>query len=398
MKELKAVEEANLHTKISVMEKRIAKVTEQVEERKENVRINKATEKQLDRYRRLKQELWQRKQKLNRMKQQLVTYEKRDELEVFPLCWGSKRLFNAQYWLEENGFRSHEGWRNTFRNKRDSQINFVGSKEESYGNQNFQLRYDENTGFFHAQIRKDLGLMINDKDKYIYLENLTFNHHRDILIHILQAHKVKDTANETPLTFRILKRGRKWYLQVIFTWVTDDIIAKTTAGYGAFGFDYNDGFISSSETDAYGNLIQLRHYPLRYHGTGNHAKSEIQQVISTIVALAKEQGKPIVMEDLNFKKTKAKIAKKANTAYNKMIHAFDYSRYKQVMENACHRQEVPFILVNPAYTSQIGMEKYGLRMKLNRHQAASYIIARKGQGYIDRLKKKPKKAKKEKVS
>ena len=41
-----------------------------------------------------------------------------------------------------------------------------------------------------------------------------------------------------------------------------------------------------------------------------------------------------------------------------------------------------------AKDSQIGMEKFGERMKLNRHQAASYVIARRGQGFQDKLQKK----------
>ena len=71
--------------------------------------------------------------------------------------------------------------------------------------------------------------------------------------------------------------------------------------------------------------------------------------------------------------------------YNKMIHAFDYSRYKERLANVCYRNKIGLIYVNAAYTSQIGVAKYSKRMKLNRHQAASYVIARKGQGYIDKL-------------
>ena len=58
------------------------------------------------------------------------------------------------------------------------------------------------------------------------------------------------------------------------------------------------------------------------------------------------------------------------------------------LENACYRNKIGLIYVNAAYTSIIGESKYSKRMKLNRHQAASYVIARKGQGYIDKLMKK----------
>ena len=143
-----------------------------------------------------------------------------------------------------------------------------------------------------------------------------------------------------------------------------------------------------SETDYYGNLIDLKHFPLRYHGTGNKANSEIQQVLAKIVKIAKERQKPIVIEDLDFIKTKSKRTNsygKKGKQYNKMIHAFDYSRYKERLANVCYRNKIGLIYVNAAYTSIIGESKYSKRMKLNRHQAASYVIARKGQGYIDKL-------------
>ena len=43
------------------------------------------------------------------------------------------------------------------------------------------------------------------------------------------------------------------------------------------------------------------------------------------------------------------------------------------------------LLVSPRNTSKIGKQKYSFKKKLNTHQAASYVIARKGQGFNDRL-------------
>ena len=165
----------------------------------------------------------------------------------------------------------------------------------------------------------------------------------------------------------------------------------TDTSCGVVGLDFNDGFISFSETDYFGNLIDLKHFPLRYHGTGNKADSEMQEVVAKIVRFAKEREKPIAIENLNFKKAKAGTVKargKTGKQYNKMVHALDYSRYTKRLENAGFRENVGIILVNPAYTSQIGIEKFSGRMKLNRHQAASFVIARRGQGFQDKLQKR----------
>lgn len=200
-------------------------------------------------------------------------------------------------------------------------------------------------------------------------------------------------ANDTPLTARILRRGGKWYLQVIITWTRLPDDERTKIIYGAIGLDYNDGFIEESETDPFGNLIYQEHIPLDHHGMGNKAESEIQQKIAALVKQALDKKKPIIVEDLNFKKTKAKTQSGSNKKYNQMIHAFDYSRYKDLLSNAAYRNNVELIYVNPAYTSSIGISKYQDKKKLNRHQAASYVIARKGQNYIDRVYKRPKQKK-----
>jgi hypothetical protein len=49
------------------------------------------------------------------------------------ICFGSRKLFNAQHHLEENGFDSHGDWLATWRAKRDWQVFVLGSKDESGG-------------------------------------------------------------------------------------------------------------------------------------------------------------------------------------------------------------------------------------------------------------------------
>ncbi|MDR2834500.1 MAG: IS200/IS605 family accessory protein TnpB-related protein, partial [Streptococcaceae bacterium] len=246
-------------------------------------------------------------------------------------------------------------------------------------NQNAQLTYDEDTGFFSLKVRKDLGLMKDETDKFFTLEHLNFKHHRQKLIETMKEAK-------TPITIRILRRENKWYMQVIFTWVSEPNTQVTKSEYGSIGLDFNDGFIEASEVDHYGNLVYQVHYKLKHHGTGNKAKSEMQVIAKKLSDYALEVMKPIVIEDLNFKKTKAKTSKNTTgKTYNKMLHAFDYSRYKKLLENVCHRKKLELIFVNPAYTSIIGERKFGNRMKLNRHQAASFVIARRGIGFVDNI-------------
>ena len=47
------------------------------------------------------------------------------------ICFGSRKLFNAQYHLEENGYSSHEEWLEDWRKKRSGRFYCVG--KSSYG-------------------------------------------------------------------------------------------------------------------------------------------------------------------------------------------------------------------------------------------------------------------------
>lgn len=159
LRALKDVEMESMLNKISLIEKLTAILRDDIGNLKEYARNNKLTKKQLTKYRGSKRELWQKEQKLNRLKQKVSKLERDLDKPILPLCWGSKKAFKKQYNLEENGFKTHRAWLNWFRKKRDGQINYIGSVGEPHGNQNSQLDYDEKTGLFSIKIRKDLELM-----------------------------------------------------------------------------------------------------------------------------------------------------------------------------------------------------------------------------------------------
>ena len=50
-----------------------------------------------------------------------------------------------------------------------------------------------------------------------------------------------------------------------------------------------------------------------------------------------------------------------------------------------YKERIGVIRVNPAYTSQIGRNKYSKIKGANIHMCASYVIGRRGMGYKDEL-------------
>lgn len=375
LKALKKTELEQLEIRISKKEEKVEKIIKNIEILKPSAIENRLSKKNLQKYRMYKQSLYYQKNALNRLKQKRNNLIYCIEHNIYKIGFGSKKMFSNQYRLNENGYKSHEGWYNQYKRCRDRNVFYLGSRDESFQNQMFQLKYELQSDDFTIQIRKEKEY--SDNGKYLILEHVDFKYLKENIISILNN-------RDQPLSFRIHRKGNKWYLQCMFEIKEQPSFTSYTEG--TIGLDYNDGFIELSETDTSGNLIFQKHFELKYHGCGNKAENEIRTVIHHIVQISLEKGKNIIVEDLDFKRTKSRTQKgktKKGRNYNRMLHRFDYSRYKETLINCAHRNGSTVEFVDPRNTSRIGKEKYGYTKKLNVHQAASYVIARKGQKYKD---------------
>ena len=385
--ELKKTELKQVIIRIGAKENRIVDVKTKLDALKQKVGLNMLTGKELDTYHNLKASLYWQKNGLNKLKQRKAKLEYQIANSVYDMCYGAKAMFDKQFRLAENGFKTHEKWHNDFVKARDKNVFYLGSADESFGNQMCRLKYDAVSDSFTLDVRKEYKYCKSNRvsDKYAESGALDFKYMKDELMAILASY---DSAGngDYPLSYRFHRVGNRWYLQVMFQQSFDNY--RTVSKYGTIGLDYNDGFIELSETDESGNLICQNHYDLKHHGTGNRAEAEIRDVIADIVGYAENRCKNIIVEDLDFRRTKAKLTASNNGQdkhYNRMLHVFDYHRYKQTLQSTGFNHRVAVIMVNPKNTSKIGKQKYCRSKKLNVHQAASYVIARLGQGYKDTL-------------
>lgn len=156
--QLKWAEFFQLKVKFSKKMKKYEKLQQKVYVLKEKAKSNSLSTGQLSYYRKLKADLFHIKQKLNRMnrslKNRLAVLNSR-KLEV---CFGSKKLFLAQYHLAKNHMTSHKIWYEAFCKRRDNRALYIGSKDEQRGNQLVQLVPMVNVGkgnSYAIQIRKN---------------------------------------------------------------------------------------------------------------------------------------------------------------------------------------------------------------------------------------------------
>ena len=153
---------------------------------------------------------------------------------------------------------------------------------------------------------------------------------------------------------------------------------------GAIGVDVNPDGIALTEIESCGNLIssQWIALPELTYSSTNRRNNLICECAKEIVSIALAKGKGLVIESLNFNK------KNKGKRFNRMSHNFVYRRLLEAIERRAIRCGVAIRKVNPAYTSIIGKYKYATDYGLSFHQAAAFVIARRGLGFHERIPKK----------
>ena len=143
------------------------------------------------------------------------------------------------------------------------------------------------------------------------------------------------------------------------------------------GVDLNADHLAVAETDASGNCLNAWRVPLVTYGKSTHqAEALIGDAVTSVVQYAKEFGKPIVIERLDFRQKKATLEGQSRK-YSRMLSSFSYGKVKAYFISRGYREGVEVHQVNPAFSSVIGRVKFMERYGLSVHQAAALVLARR---------------------
>lgn len=163
------------------------------------------------------------KKKQLTQKDRLIIHQKKRRLAIkqqkldtmlngcLPLCFGTKKLFKAQFNLEANGYSSHDEWLKDWRTARTSNFMMVGSKTYASGNQLCRLKSDG-----ELKITVPISL-VKEFGGHIVCESVKFNYGQTFIdIALTPArHKRGDSyrnGTERAVTHRCVRKNGQWYL------------------------------------------------------------------------------------------------------------------------------------------------------------------------------------------
>lgn len=361
IKGLKKFERESLERKILNLEKELVKLKDERTLQRINLK-NDPKVFNYTKYKNLKIKIYWKQNRLNTKKQKLKNLVDEIETGKYKVCFGTKELLKTDY--------------KKFIEKRDSEIYFLGRAGDGACNNNFQVEYSSKTNQFYFKIRKEIDL---ENDKFVY-GKFYFNNksYTNLLKNLLRT-------KESALTYRIKIKDNRVFLQIMYNLKHNKDLCVTRNSYGVFGVDFNKGFVSVSETDKCGNLINTFNINYRY-SKGKQTTNDFQYIATKLKDYCLNTGKDLVIEKLNFKKKKDGLISKKGKKYNEMLSSLAYSKFDSIITSKCVKNRIFLHKVNPAWTSWIAKQKYCPKMKLNIHSGASYVIARRGMSLTDKIK------------
>ena len=286
-------------------------------------------------------------------------------------------LLNAQYHLCENGYDSHDEWLTDWRKKRGGRFYCVG-KSTAGGGTMIKIRHVSGDNFVAiVQLPRFMWLEHGKKLEIPFVVTECRRRRKSSLLYALEQQK--------PITVQIFRREHKsdqWYIHL--TTYIQSVPVTTSFDNGCIGVDFNAKSVDWAYILADGNIKDKGKLPFKWQGFSTGQRQVMMRdLVAKLTDLAFAKQCPIAIESLDFSKKKASMSEASKT-YNSMLSNLSTSVFKEALISRCKRLGIGLHLVNPAFTSVIGMIKFMPRYGLNSGTAAAMTIARRAMGMSER--------------
>ncbi|MDE2938831.1 MAG: transposase [Chloroflexota bacterium] len=330
--------------------------------------------------------LHQKRRRLGNLKGNLEGLESDIQAGRIRLCFGSRKLWRKQYNLEANGYPGHEDWLRDWRSARSDEFFVLGSRDETGGCQLCVATVPED-GSLTLRLRLPDALA-GGHGKHLVIPGIRFKYGYEQVLAALESNAeygafrrqygelaARHSGLGQAISYRFKRDARGW--RVFATTSLAGAPVVTDNARGAIGVDLNADHLAVSESDGDGNPVNSFSVPLVTYGKSRHqAEALIGDAVVGIVAHAREVGKPIVLEKLDFRQKKA-VLEGESPRYSRMLSSFSYAKVQACFLSRGIRQGVEVHQVNPAFSSVIGRVKFMERYGLSVHQAAALTLARR---------------------
>jgi len=316
----------------------------------------------------------QKKRRLAILEQKLQHQQQDRQDARVRLCFGSKKLFRAQFSLEDNGYSCHEEWQSDWQSERNSQFFVLGSKDETTGCQGCVATVTED-GSISLRLRLPNVL----KEKYTIISGLRFEHGHEAIVASIGSNLSEDKKEWQAISYRFVKDEKGWRVFVTISvlgirWISD-------LRSGVIGVDINENHLAVTETDRFGNPIEFFWVScVTYGKTAEQRRAIIGDAVKEVMAFIIDRKKPLVIEKLDFRKKKS-VIEKQSPKYARLLSSLAYTQIQTIIRARAFDAGIEVMEVNPAYTSVIGRYKFKDRYGMSGHNAAALVIGRRSLGF-----------------
>lgn len=308
--------------------------------------------------------------RLDKEERKLAFWQKHLDAGTFPsVVFGGKKLFHERC----KGNIVREEWLEARSNRYLSR----GDKTKG-GNLNTRLYAKD------GNIYLDIAAEPAKTGKAVRYSRIT------VLVYLAYkpSKKTRETngRNYRQMVLDYLKTGGAYQVEIIrkngrycvHVTIEEEIPAPYLVHGGAIGIDTNPDGLGITHAD---HLGQFKKSLWLAQGEWAYARSSRRDNLTGeaavyVVDMAKRLNCALVVENLAFKNDKSVAAK-----FNRMSHGFVWSKFLRAVERRAAREGVPLVKVPPPFTSVIGILKYQQQYGISNHEAAAYMIARRGLGY-----------------
>jgi IS605 OrfB family transposase len=325
--------------------------------------------------------------RLEKLKRKEATLLKHQENGTIPpVLFGGKKHFNQRM----KGKLPKEEWKDL----RSNMLYARGDRSQK-GNLNIRIIFHEVEKQFYLEVANPL-LTEEGKTK---APRLLFplripDKHFDEIVKVVMPDVVGKNAKGKPVedykvySIELKRKNGKYYVHITYDIEAHGSVLKWNEKIKAdtiAGIDVNIDRIAVSILTKQGNLLESKTFychEMEYVSSNKRSNIAGETAKAIIEYLIKWNVRAIVLEDLSFKQDHD-----TNKRFNRLTHQFAKTKLQKAIIGRGLKFGFTMKKVNPAYTSVIGRFKYSKRYGLSVHEAAAFVIGRRGLDFEEKIPK-----------